>query len=287
MRWAIARRWTVTLPGVILVGDGDLDADQRAQAALLYAGEGAALTGPAAATRYGVRATAESPVVHVVVPATRSVRQVRWVRVTRSWVEDAGVRSRGGLMTCSAARAVLDSARWAPSDGQATALVIEACQRRVTTVAALRNQLELFARAPGTAQARRAVAAAELGAWSLPEAKVAALVMRSPDLSTPWLNPVLSTRDGQPLTSPDMWFDDVGLAVMVHSKAFHQIGDDWTRTVESDGELVAHGATVLGLTPTTIDREPELALARNRRTYVAAHEAGRSARIVARPRLAH
>ena len=83
------------------------------------------------------------------------------------------------------------------------------------------------------------------------------------------------------LVTPDLWFDDVALAVMVHSKAFHAVGRDWVATVEQDGELAAHGVTVLGVTPAHLAAEPAAVLDRVTRAYAAARAARRPRTVVA------
>jgi hypothetical protein len=62
----------------------------------------------------------------------------------------------------------VDAAREMVAAREATALVIEAVQRRIVTVEGLRHELECGPRG-GSAQVRRAVDAAEVGAWSVPE----------------------------------------------------------------------------------------------------------------------
>ena len=51
-------------------------------------------------------------------------------------------------------------------------------------------------------------------------------------------NPVLEHDGGlRALTSPDLWFDDVRLAVMVQSKQYHAASLDWDATVEYGSDL--------------------------------------------------
>jgi uncharacterized protein YbjT (DUF2867 family) len=60
-------------PGVYLTVTGTPTQDQREMAALLYAGTGGTLTGPAALRRHGIRAV-QAQLIDVLIPATR-VRQ--------------------------------------------------------------------------------------------------------------------------------------------------------------------------------------------------------------------
>jgi len=41
------------------------------------------------------------------------------------------------------------------------------------------------------------------------------------------LNPRLKDMHDKRLTTPDLWFDDVGMAVMVHSRQFHSGALQW------------------------------------------------------------
>lgn len=285
IRWGLQRRWSAPLPGVIRVADGDIPDADRPVAAHLHAGPMSVLAGASAAAAYGITAAqSRDGVVHVLVPGSRSARRVRWVHVHRTGIGDARVRTVDGVPTSSTPRAIVDAARWAATDDAAAAIAIEACQRNLVTPQALHDLLEGMGHAPGTGRARRAVAAADTGAWSVPERDLADLVARSTHLPTPWLNPTLRDADGTRLTSPDMWFDGVGLAVMVHSKAHHSIGADWTRTVESDSELSSRGVHVLGITPTTIRQDPARARGLVERAYATASRLGRAPGIVARRR---
>jgi hypothetical protein len=119
------------------------------------------------------------------------------------------------------------------------------------------------------------VSAAETSAWSVPEADLAAVVRAESRLPEVWLNPDLAAADGTSLPCPDGWFDDVALAVQVHSLRYHGSPQDWDATVMTDGLLVEHGIVVLGVTPHRLRTDPAAVL----RRIVLAH--GQAAR---RPR---
>jgi hypothetical protein len=89
------------------------------------------------------------------------------------------------------------------------------------------------------------------------------------------LNPVLRTAEGLRLPTPDAWYDDVGLAVQVHSWRGHASMEQWNDTVTADGALSEQGIIVVGVTPNMIDRTPDDVL----RCVLAAHrQAGRRPR---------
>ena len=84
------------------------------------------------------------------------------------------------------------------------------------------------------------------------------------------------------LPTPDGWFDDVALAVQVHSRQFHAGELDWEATVAADGVFAEHGVPVLAVTPTQIARTPDDVVARIERAHAAAGRRPRPA-VVATP----
>ncbi|MDO5627120.1 MAG: hypothetical protein Q4G43_02255 [Mobilicoccus sp.] len=278
LRWAVSRSWQIPLPGVIHVHRVDLRLDQRRIAALLWAGPWAALTGATAAHWYGLRQAEEHGVVRVAVPRRCATRQAAWVRTRRTWVPyDA--RRAGAMRVVEPARAVVEAAREATDAAGAEALVIEAIQRQLVTLDQLVSVNDQLGR-PGSALASRAIAAAADGAWSLPELHLSRLVASSRHLPEMWCNPEVRTANRERLLTPDGWFDDVGLAVMVHSHRYHS-GSAWAPTVERDGELAAHGVRVLPVAPSSIAREPARVLAHIERAHRTALATGYRPSVVA------
>ena len=90
------------------------------------------------------------------------------------------------------------------------------------------------------------------------------------------------TVGGQRLPTPDGWFDDVALAVQVHSRQFHAGELDWEATVAADGVFAEHGVPVLAVTPKQIARTPDDVVARIERAHEAAGRRPRPA-VVATP----
>jgi hypothetical protein len=176
-------------------------------------------------------------------------------------------------VVASLPRAVLDAARGARSLDEARAVVIEAVQRQRCTLDELWHELQAGP-TKGSAFARRALRDAADGAWSVPEATLLARCARSTVLPAALANPVL-TASGTRLVSPDIWFDDVALAVMVHSRQYHERGQDWERTVERDGQLTEHGVTVLAFTPRSIATDLDRVVTSIERTYLELTACGR------------
>jgi hypothetical protein len=217
------------------------------------------ITGVTAARWHGLTCDGAGE-VHVEVPQDRRPRSASFVVVRRTTRPDPRPWQRPPFVLVSRQRAVATAARDAPEQRTATALVREAVRRRLVRVEDLRHELETGQRA-GSALLRRAVEAAEAGSWSIPEADLGRLVATSRVLARPWFNPELFTSDGTRLPRPDGWFDDVALALQVHSYRHHALPQDWDGTVMSDGILVEHGVVVLTLTPHPITSRPGEVLA--------------------------
>ncbi len=264
--WHTGRGWRLLLPGVVQVTSTPPTSQQRLIAALIFAGPTAVIGGLHAAHAYGIEHAVPVDPVDVIVPDCLSARHVGWLRVRRSILDDPAIVVRGPLRFSNAARAVLDAAVATGSHDTAAAIGIESVQRGVTTLQQLQHEYSLRNRRHLTL-ARTALDAAATGAWSVPEAHLATAISRSRLLPTPWLNPVLRSPGGERLTCPDLWFDDVALAVMVHSRRFHANPADWERTVAADARLVAAGAIVLQVTPQSIARELPTVLGRIEAAY--------------------
>lgn len=276
IRWGLERSWHSVLPGVIHVLRNALTRDQKIIAALLYAGEHAVAHGATAATWYGLGCADDHGIVRVLVPRNYATRQCRWVRVRRSSVPfDHHVD--GPRRFVNVQRAVVEAARDAAGPEDAEAVVIEAVQRRLATLEGLASLNDRLGRR-GSSLATRALAAAAVGTWSVPEAGLYRLCASSRVLPEMWCNPDLFGIDDRRLITPDGWLDDVGLALMVHSRRWHD-GQRWATTVERDGDLVSQGVRVLPIAPTSVAREPRRVLAVVETTYRSARAMGGRANV--------
>jgi hypothetical protein len=282
LRWRVGRSWRAVLPGVVATFTGGLDRRQWLIAAQLYAGPLAYLSSWTAAAWYGVEAAREMSTIRLTVPAYIAARRSGLVVVTRTTRVDESVTDRGPLRLGSRARAVVDAAREARGERRAQAIIIEAVQRRIVQVEDLRHELECGPRR-GSAQVRRAVEAAEAGAWSVPEADLFGVLSESKILPPAWENPELRTVTGELLPTPDIWLDDAALAVQVHSRAYHLRDSDWEATVTGDSLLSEHGVAVLGVTPAGLAVDRGGTRRRVERAYLAARNRPRPA-VIATPR---
>lgn len=284
LRWRVGRDWRLLLPGVYVLQTGLPSQTQRLVAAQLLAGDGAWLAGSTAAALQGLRSCSVTVPIHVLVPAPRHSRRVAWVEIRSTALLGEPVLQRGPLRVGSLARAVVDAAAATPDERGAQALVIEAVQRRLVRLDDLEHWVDARGSA-GSARLRAILAEVSAGAWSVPEADLLALLRTSVRLPAVMANPLLTGPDGEALTSPDAWFDDVGMAVMVQSRAFHADGLDWDATVEAGADLSAMRVVVVGVTPSALARDPAAQLARIERAHADAARTGARApvRAVERP----
>ena len=279
VRWALRRRWRMVLPGVVAAFTGRLDEHQRLVAGALYAGPQAVLTGPAATRWHALSSVPRTDYLHFQVPASLSARSSGPVVVRRTTRPDDHAFWRPPLQIASPARAVADTARLLRTPDEVTALVLEAVQRGVSSVPALRHELEAGGRI-GSGLLRRALAVAELGIWSLPESGLESVLARSPTLPPLMVNPQLHSLEGERLPTPDGWLDDVGLALQVHSLRWHALGAEWEGTVIQDSVFVEHGITVVAFTPQRITSDPQWVVRRVERIHAALVGRGRPSVVV-------
>ena len=141
-------RWQSVLPGVAATHSGEVTARQRAWAAVLYAGRGAALAGDVALVEHGMRLPSRPEVVHVAVPEERTVAGRAFAGTDLTRVEPHRVRRLSELRhpvrfpPCARlAPSVLHAAAWAPSDRAAEWRVAAAVQQRLVRPQELRRAL--------------------------------------------------------------------------------------------------------------------------------------------------
>jgi len=285
IRWRLGRSWRSVLPGVILLAPGVPSTPQRQVAALLYAGPDSWMAGPTALALHGwTEPLAHSP-VWVLVPGCHRSRDVSWLAIRRTVFTDERIVERGPLRFSCLPRALVDSAALATDDASCRTLLISGVQRRVVRLDDVAHWVDIR-RPNGRARLQRGVQEAAAGAWSVPEADLARLLAISHILPPAWLNPELRDTDGRRLTTPDLWFDDVAMAVMVHSRQFHAGELDWEASVDQDSDLSAARVVVMGVTPAAIARDPARVRARVEAAYTSARRSGLRAPVVANRRIA-
>jgi hypothetical protein len=242
LRWLLrSRQWQVVLPSVYANFTGRLTDEQREVAAQLFCGSPSQVTGPGALRAHGMRYAPDDDRVHLLVPHARHVSSLGFVVVRRTHRLDERPAQRGAVTLASVARAVADTARTCDDLRSVRAMVAESVQRRLTTVAQLREELDLGTR-KGSALMREALDEVADGVRSAPEAQLRQIAETTSALPAVLWNPALATVSGQSLPTPDGWIDDVGIALEVDSREHHSMPDVRRTMVESYLERLRSGA---------------------------------------------
>lgn len=261
LRQARATRWQEPMPRVLAPHRGPLDGQARLAAAALWAGPKATVTGTVALSRLGVKCTRLTGVTFVIPEAGRA-RQHERVRLVRT-ARELEVVSRSGPATfVGGARALADAAVYeAHGQEELESLTISVLQRGLTTPELLERELWLRPLA-AVSSVWKGLEGFVDGAWSRPEVVLREVVDGDGGFPPMVTNCVLvRVDDGEVVGTPDGYIEDAGVVVQVHSRQFHQGiddqgGDTWARTVEKDGDFVAAGVRVVGVTPWTLYSRP-------------------------------
>jgi hypothetical protein len=270
----LSGRWQRLLPALYANFTGQPTLEQRRFAAHLFAGPNAQITGVAALRWHGLRYLPEDERIHVLIPHDEQRTSYGFVRLQRAKELDGSAKAANGYVVCSVARAVADACRGLDDLRTVRAIVAEAVQRRLTTVAAL--DLELIrAGRHRTRLLRAALREVSAGAASAPESELQRILSGSKIIKRVYYNPTLVTEAGVPLPTPDAWIDDAALAVEVDSREHHMSPEGWQRTLNRHNALAQLGAQVLHLTPADISR-PRRALTIVERAYMQRLGLGRS-----------
>ncbi len=177
-----AGRWVSVHRGVYLTTPGRGDWSVRATAALLVAGDGAALFRASAGYAWGL-VRAEPPTVDVVVPSSRIVRSRPGVAVTRSRYAVERVDPHGWPHRVQAAHTVFDLAAGHPVD-RAITLAARAVDLRLVTVGQLTDAVASRPRQAYRAVLLEALADVQDGSESAAEVRYVRDVERAHGLPT-------------------------------------------------------------------------------------------------------
>jgi hypothetical protein len=244
----------VLLPGVYLASTGIAVVGQREAAALLYAGPGSVLTGPAALNLHAIRAPI-CQTVDVLVPAPRRRRDIDFVRLHRTSRMPAEVRTSGVVRYAPAARAVADAARLLTDIRDVRAVVADAIQHGRCSPEAVVAELK---QGPlqNSAKLRSVLSEIAAGVRSVAEAELRTLLKRS-HLPEPMFNARLFTGETF-IAVPDCWWPGAGVAVEVDSREWHLSPGGWERTMSRRSRMSSLGIIVLHFTPRQIRSQPKL-----------------------------
>jgi hypothetical protein len=245
--------WRPLLPGIVSLSNGAPTRSDRRWAALLYAGDGAVLTGLDALALHGMtRMPNPAGPVHLLVPADR--RRIGAGRVLAERTDRLPDPVPGRWPIAPIARAALDFARRSSERNEVRATIAEVVQRGRCTPADLNGELAAGS-GRGSALPREVLREVSDGVRSVAEAAARTLVLRTP-LPPPMWNPRLYDRYGRFLASPDAWFDDVGMAWEIDSLEWHLGPADYDRTLDRRSVLTAENVLVMHTQPSRITRRP-------------------------------
>lgn len=245
-------RWQRILSGVYAATTGTVTTDQRGMAALLYAGPGSLVTGPAAVRRHNLRCAGLNEIDVLVRVGVRR-QSAEFVRIIHTSRMPEKCHSTGELRFAALDRAIADAARGMTRLSDVRAVVAEAIQRGRCDLASLINELN-EGPAAGSHFYRTALAEISEGIRSAAEADMKALIDRS-DLEKPIYNPSLYAVDGTFLGIADAWWQRAGVAAEVDSRQYHLSPEDYERTVMRHNRMEAHGINLLHFLPSTLKRK--------------------------------
>jgi very-short-patch-repair endonuclease len=253
-------RWMPLLPGVYVAVTGTPTIVQQQMAALLYAGPGSVITGPAALRYHRIRGTS-TDLVDVLIAASRKRRDTAFVRVHRTSRMPERVSRLGPLRYALPARAVADAVRDLTSLRDVRAVVADGVQRGCCQVPELYAELKAGPNL-GSALFRAALTDVADGIRSAAEGDLKDL-LRTSGLPMPLFNPALFAG-AMFVARPDAWWPDTGVAVEVDSHEWHMSPADHARTLERQARMGRYGIVVLPFTPRQIRTQPAEVLAKIR-----------------------
>jgi hypothetical protein len=251
-------RWQRILSGVYATTTGTVNVDQRAMAALLYAGPRSVITGGAAVRRHHLRCAGLNE-IDVLVPIGVRRQSAEFVRIIHTSRMPEKCFSTGQIRFVSLDRAVADAARGMTRLSDVRAVVAEAIQRGRCDLPSLITELNAGPVA-GSRFYRAALAEISEGVRSAAEADLKDLIGKS-DLEKPMYNAELYAVDGTFLGIADAWWQRAGVAAEVDSRQYHLSPEDYEHTVMRHNRMEAHGINLLHFLPSTLKRQSPTVLA--------------------------
>jgi hypothetical protein len=245
--------WQSLIPGVYLAATGTPTLIQQQMAAMLHAGRGSVITGPAALQQHRIRGPV-ADLIDVLIPASRRRQDAAFVRLHRTTRMPKRIWRFGPFYYALPARAVADTVRDLTSLRDVRAMVADAVQRSACTVPDLSAELD-HGQSVGSKLFREALADVADGIRSTAEGDLKDLLAKS-GLPAPLFNASIYDGDGTFIARPDAWWPERGVAVEVDSHEWHLSPHDHTRTLERQRRMGKHGIVVLPFTPREIRTQP-------------------------------
>lgn len=232
-------RWQAALPGVLVLHNGPVSVEQLRRCALTFAGPASFLSHTTAAFVQGLRVRPDDR-LHVTIPHGRHPRSHGFVVVHQSQ-RACRLERDGDLRWSEPARTVVDVAAALPSRDDVRALVSDAVQRRMVSVA----QLEAAAVAVPRRGSRWLFEAIEdvgVGTRSMGESRLRRAVRRV-GLPEPAWNVPVKTPNGTVVL--DALWREAGVAVEIDGARWHLDAAAWEADQRRQNAIQAGGILVL------------------------------------------
>jgi hypothetical protein len=255
--------WRSLLPGVYMAATGTPTTLQQEMAALLYAGSGSVITGPAALRCHHIGGAAPD-LIDVLVSAERRRCDAGIVRLHRTTRMPKRSWQVGPVRYALLPRAVADAARDMASLRDVRALVADAVQRGRCPVPELAAELAEGQKS-GSALFRAALADVAEGIRSVAAADLKDLLVKA-RVPMPLFNPSLFGADGTFIAMPDAWWPELGIAIEVDSREWHLSPEDHANTLARGRRMGRYQIVVLRFTPNQLRSEPAAVIEEIRRT---------------------
>jgi hypothetical protein len=272
--------WQRLLPGVVLLNNAPPTRRQLVEAALLYAGPGAMVTGLEACRRYGLQGVPDDATVHLLLADNRHVKGSDYVTIERTIRLPKPV-IRDEVPLAPLVRAVLDACRRLGAFDPSRALITEAVQRGRISPGELEHELSIGSRR-GTSVPRRILRDVLEGARSVAEID-GLRVWKRTGLPSPAWNVDLFDSDGQFVARPDGWCGEVGLAWEIDSDEYHFGRGDYARTLKRNTRYATAGVVLVQTLPNRLRAEPDAVAAELVAAYQAAAKRPRPSLEVRKP----
>ncbi|MDD7967384.1 hypothetical protein [Actinomycetospora lemnae] len=248
--------WTLLLPATIMLTKGTPTPRQWEIAALVYAGNGAMLTGLSGMRHHGMRRGGDPIFDHVLITLGRRAQSSGRATIERTVRLPCPV-ARDGLPVAPLARCVVDHVRRLKDPEAIAAVVTEPVQRRMVTVEALWRELEVGTR-KGTAAPRRVLEAARAGVLSPAEFNARSLWESFDDLPPIEWNVDVFDERGRFVATVDGLVREHDFVWEIDSVEQHFATPEQVRaTSERQRRLRAVGLHVLSTRPTQGREDPD------------------------------